>query len=117
MVEELENQSGWVWLPHPAHLCIANSCRFRLATKVGNYIVSTVGEWYKNNSYEKIGGGRLYETMVFAALPSVCEACRWEIDSTEELDFAGYNSAAAALLGHLGMCKKWERRFRWLKAT
>lgn len=36
----------WVWMPHPAHLIVSSKCRFHLATKVGKFIISTVGEWW-----------------------------------------------------------------------
>lgn len=86
----------WVWMPHPAHFICAFDCRFHLATYVGKYIVSTVGELFpdagvreinaslagielqgkgderkrdyiKRIGYETIGHDRKYETMVFKA--------------------------------------------------
>lgn len=89
----------WVWMAHPAHFICARDCRFFLATKVGNYIVSTVGEYLpdapireiysktRNIPIEGMGDARLadymkkigfedlhfggfkYETMVFTAKP------------------------------------------------
>lgn len=38
------DQRDWLWMPHPAHFCLAEKCRFHLATYVNGYIVSTVGE-------------------------------------------------------------------------
>lgn len=35
----------WIWMPHPAHFICARDCKFFMATKVGKYIVSTVGEY------------------------------------------------------------------------
>lgn len=87
----------WVWMPHPAHLCVARDCRFHLATYVGGYIVSTVGEYepemavreihaasrgiqlvgrgderradaMRKLGFETIGLERTYETMVFKAV-------------------------------------------------
>ncbi len=89
-------REDWVWMPHPAHLIVGNECRFRLATYVGGYIVSTVGEWLPGESvreimaqsrgitlegigdareydfmrkigFMEIGLDRTYETMVFPA--------------------------------------------------
>lgn len=91
-------KSSWVWMPHPAHFICANDCRFVLATCVGDYIVSTVGEYVPPDSameiiarsrgitlsgkgdarradymrqvgFETIGCDRLYESMVFPAEP------------------------------------------------
>ena len=90
----------WTWMPHAAHFICGSDCKFFLATKVGKYIVSTVGEYLpdsqvreiyaqsrgyklegigdarktdflkKNNGYEEIGHNRKYETMVFKAIKS-----------------------------------------------
>lgn len=83
-------------MPHAAHFICASHCRFFLATKIGKYIVSTVGEYVPDsgvrkifnetrklgitsigdqeerdfinkNGFEEIGFGRTYETMVFGA--------------------------------------------------
>lgn len=94
------NRNKWIWMPHPAHFICAKDCKFFLATKVGKYIVSTVGEYlpdsrirqiYANSRgikidgmgdswdadyLKKVGyedlhfGGVLYETMVFRAKKS-----------------------------------------------
>ncbi len=86
----------WIWMPHPAHFRMAKDCQFFLATKVGKYIVSTVGELFpdapvreifaesrkvtlegkgdarmydymKKIGFGDIGYERKYETMVFCA--------------------------------------------------
>lgn len=83
-------------MPHAGHLCVAKYCQYKLNTCVGDYIVSTVGEYLpqanvreifaesrgvklegigddrewdylKKLGYEEIGYGRKYETMVFKA--------------------------------------------------
>lgn len=40
------DKSNWVWMPHAGHLIVGHSCRFHVATYVGKYIVSTVGEYW-----------------------------------------------------------------------
>ncbi len=86
----------WVWMGHPAHFICAQDCKFFMATRIGKYIVSTVGEYFpdapireiyaqsrgivlkeigderrydymKRVGFEEIGCGRKYETMVFEA--------------------------------------------------
>lgn len=86
----------WVWMPHPAHFICARDCRFHLATCVGDFVVSTVGEYLPDETlreihcqalgitlegkgdarladfvakvgYLEIGFDRKYETMVFPA--------------------------------------------------
>lgn len=92
----------WIWMPHAGHLCVGNDCRFHLNTCVGDYIVSTVGEYWPDSQvreitaesrgvvlkgmgdmraadyrekigFETIGYNRLYETMVFRAGPGESE--------------------------------------------
>jgi hypothetical protein len=44
----------WVWMPHPAHFIYSSYCRFVMATKVGKYIVSTVGEYWPDRKIREI---------------------------------------------------------------
>lgn len=44
----------WIWMPHPAHFICGNYCRFVLATYVGKYIVSTVGEYWPDSTIRRI---------------------------------------------------------------
>ena len=44
----------WVWMPHAAHYICADKCRFFMATKVGRYIVSTVGEYWPDRAVREI---------------------------------------------------------------
>jgi len=44
---------NWKWYGHAAHFICGHLCRFHLATKVGKYLVSTVGElWPERDSRE-----------------------------------------------------------------
>lgn len=109
----MTTKDQWVWMPHPAHFILGHRCWFRLATYVGGYIVSTVGEldWPPSESwrsgFDTIGSGRLYETMVFRAESSdACDSCPWVITGDEQ-DFSGYTSGADAFAGHMAFCEKW----------
>ena len=42
------------WFGHAAHLIVGNDCRFHLATQVGKYLVSTVGEWWPERAVREI---------------------------------------------------------------
>jgi len=44
----------WIWMPHPAHFICSNDCRFVLATRIGKYIVSTVGEYWPDQAVRRI---------------------------------------------------------------
>jgi hypothetical protein len=88
-------ESEWEWFGNAGHFILGSDCRFHLNTLVGNWIISTVGEYFPDAEireiiaqcrgilltgqgdarradymekigYEDIGYGRKYETMVFA---------------------------------------------------
>lgn len=44
----------WIWLPHSAHLIVGDKCQFHLATYVGKYIVSTIGEYWAEQEVRRI---------------------------------------------------------------
>lgn len=44
------SREDWIWMPHPAHLCVAHWCRFHLATYVNGHVISTVGEYFPDSS-------------------------------------------------------------------
>jgi hypothetical protein len=124
-------------MPHPGHFICSRDCGFVLNTKVSNYIVSTVGEYFpdaevrelfaksrgikltgigdaRRNDYmerigfEEIGFGRKYETMVFKAKPNPeHRCCPWSAESFSEIDMNGYNDPGDAYDGHMAMCDKW----------
>lgn len=134
------SKEKWVWLPHPAHFICSDSCRFVLATKVGRYIVSTVGEYVpdepvreihcqvygiklvgmgyarladymKKVGYQELGVARTYETMVFKCVKDrENKCCGWKISALEQLDFSGYNNPEQARKGHYMLCNKWSKK-------
>lgn len=48
------SKDKWIWMPHVGHLIVGNDCRFRLNTRIGKYIISTVGEYLPDNEVLKI---------------------------------------------------------------
>lgn len=111
-----KTESKWKWFGHAGHLCVGHACRFHLCTKVGKYLVSTVGEYYGHPEAEKpqeIGYGRLFETMVFrAGKPCALAECGCGLPeiSGSEIDFGAYNKAGDAARGHMKMCRKYARK-------
>ena len=116
--------AGWEWYGHAAHFCCGRWCRFHLATKVGPWLVSTVGEyihprnsgasekseaeWLKDNHPgEDIGFGRKYETMVFKA-GAACECgCGLPTIDGHEIDCRGANTATDARANHMALCAEY----------
>ncbi|MGD0968648.1 MAG: hypothetical protein ABR949_10205 [Candidatus Aquilonibacter sp.] len=109
-------ESEWKWYGHVAHFICGARCRFHLATEIGKYLVSTVGEMPPtrdaySDTFEDIGLGRKYETMVFEVgghcVEAECGQCGLpHPDSYSELDADGYNDAGAATRGHYAMCER-----------
>lgn len=106
-------ERNWRWFGSAAHLIVSRDCRFHMATLVGKYLVSTVGEWLPDSStwhiyaeskgitlagrgdertadflrrvgYVEIGCDRKYETMVFkAGPPCVAKGCKCGLPSID----------------------------------
>lgn len=107
-------RTKWQQLGYPAHFCGGNECRFHISTKIGKWIVSTVGDYRpyekiptdkfeklsgdmranallnskwknkKQDDIESIGVDRFYETMVFRAKKAKCGCCQWAIEVGKE---------------------------------
>ena len=94
--------NAWEWFGNAGHFIASSDCRFHLCTLIGEYLVSTVGEylpdsevreimassrgitltgrgdarranWMQKIGYETIGLDRKYETMVFRVSGKRCE--------------------------------------------
>jgi len=94
-----------------AHFIAGESCRFHIATEIGDVLVSTVGDCRIGDTKEpiEIGYGRLYETMAFRLTGDRCKCgCGLPLLDGREIDFAGYNTAGEANAGHEDMCRKYE---------
>lgn len=100
----------WQWFGNAGHLCVASRCRHHLCTKVGDYLVSTVGEFYARDNDAKpttIGCDRTYETFVFEA-GSPCECgCGLPGMGSDEIDTLPANDAKTANANHMAMCRKY----------
>lgn len=51
---------NWKWFGHAGHFICADKCRFHLTTKVGKYLVSTIGEWWPERGSREIHA-RVYD--------------------------------------------------------
>ena len=133
-------KQDWIWMPYPGHLIVARDCRFHLNTCVGDFIVSTVGDYLPDApvreilarsrgislegkgdrrladylqqvGYEEVGAGRLFETMVFVAKKDEPNSCcPFRQADGVEVDARGYNDPHEAYCGHMEMCEKWSQR-------
>lgn len=104
----------WLWDGHAAHLIVGSRCQFHLATRIGDYLVSTVGEYRPPTSkdadgeglydeFETVGAGRLFETFVFRTGGSgFGYVTEWS-----EIDAKAANDHDAATANHMAMCDKY----------
>ena len=119
----------WEWFGHAAHFCCGRWCRFHMATKVGPWLISTVGlyvhprnsegnetnegKWLSDHpNGEEIGCDRFYETMVFkAGAPCTSLECGCGLPGIggSEVDSEGYKTAGEARKGHMALCLKYAK--------
>ena len=100
-----------IWMGHKQHFIGAANCQFSLATYVGDYIVSTIGEYMPyGDKIEEIGYGRKYETFVFESNNKMMECGCYEISKFSEIDSLPANTAEEATENHMEMCEKWGRK-------
>lgn len=122
----------WQWFGTAGHFICSKWCRFHITTKVGRYLISTVGEyvhpshsagseqaeakWLADNwPGEDIGCDRKYETMVFiagkACMEHRCGRCGLpSLRTANEIEGAGYNTAGDATRGHMKLCRKYANK-------
>lgn len=98
------------------HLIVSDMCLFRRHTQVGNYRVSTVGNYHPPNTKARstIGAGEKYfETMVFRLTDKPADAsegcgCR-EVADWCEIACKRYATAGEAQAGHEAFVAEYER--------
>lgn len=108
----------WVWDGHAAHLIVGRYCQFHLATRAGDYVISTVGEYRPPKGtrpdgeqlggeeyaeFESVGLDRLFETYVFH-----CTGPGFgEISEFNEVDSLSANDHDTANRNHMELCRKY----------
>ena len=88
------------------HFIAANRCRWKRHTQVGNYRISSIGDYYLGDARQTIGAGpnSYFETMVFETTGELCGGndgcgCR-VVREWDELDGERYATAGEAQAGH-----------------
>ena len=111
-------RANWKWYGFPGHYICSDDCHFHIVTRVGRWIVSSIGAKRRGDGpLETIGedgtvpgSGRTYETKVFPIAHAETKQCgcgQPHAMTWRELDSRGYTDSNAALAGHLAMCEKW----------
>jgi len=119
MKKEFVPSDKWIWYGHAGHLCVGHYCRFHLCTKVGQFFISTVGDYFPpgEDARDTIGGGEkdFFETYVFTAKKGLkcklnkCQCGMPNID-LHEIDGARVETAREAANLHMKMCRKYAKR-------
>ena len=109
--EKLKSRDGWKWYGYPGHLIVGAKCAYHLATRVGDYFISTVGDYRANGidlPAETIGAGKdsFYETCVFRC-DGDNENGDPNITDWGEIDGERYASSIEAERGHYSYCEKY----------
>lgn len=112
-------EDRWHWCGYAGHLIVSDRCRFRMHTRVGNWRISTVGDYrpgpipgmWEGSEMEAIGGGpdAFFETYVF---PVAGHGVNGEGEVTDwfETDGERYATAIEAERGHMRYCYKYAGR-------
>ena len=62
-------RAKWEWFGYPGHCIVDTRCRFRLCTKVGDYLISTIGDLPDRDTGERdtfgIEPDSFFKTAVF----------------------------------------------------
>lgn len=103
------DQGQWRWCGSAHHNAIGFDCRFALATQVGEWVVSTVGDWrpVRDEAPRPVGPepDALYETCVFpAGEPGECGVAR--TGSAVEVAGRRWTTRAQAVEGHAELCRR-----------
>jgi hypothetical protein len=101
----------WRWLGYPQHLIVAQSCRFRLATVVGDRLISTVGDYHLCGSEGMTAVGAevdsFFETMVFPVEGNAACGCCPHVTDWCGIEMRRYADAIGAERGHVETCRKY----------
>ena len=114
-------KADWLWQGHAGHFICADRCAFHMATTVGEFLVSTVGEYRSplrskdSDPWEEIGYRRLYETMVFKVAGRQADGCA-EVADYSEIEMEGYNDSESASAGHMRLCQEMQDKQNQPKA-
>lgn len=105
----------WKWCGYAGHFIAADSCRFRMCTQVGDWLISSVGDMLDSKGKrQRIGAGEdaYFETCVFKAGP-ICSVrgcgCGQPTIDGHELDSRRCGTGGEAQALHMAFCEKYAR--------
>lgn len=101
-------ESEWVWCGYAGHFVGQFDCRLRMHTRVGNFRVSTVGDYHPGGQRERepIGARRYFETFVFPVEGHGDHGEGVVVDWTEQ-DSRAWETEHDAERGHIEVCRQY----------
>lgn len=109
-------ESEWIWCGYAGHFICSEACHMHLHTRVGDYRISTVGDYHPpdfadprcapTKKMKDIGYGRKFETFVFRVSGEGLHG-EGKVSEWSEIDAEGYNEMVDAERGHMAMCRKY----------
>ena len=105
-------KSDWKWYGYAGHFIGGKKCAYHLSTRVGKFLISTLGDYYSaQGKRETLGCGEdsWYETMVFAC-DGEAETGDPIVKSWTEIDGERYPTSLEAEHGHYRYCEKYASR-------
>ena len=107
-------ERDWEWLGHAGHYIMGHKCLFHLATKVGKYLISTVGDCHLEISPNKIGekipvgsgAKEFFSTYVFKAGKKLACGC-YGLKSVPEIEGKRCETSVEARILHMKYCNKY----------
>jgi len=107
----MESQEGWKWYGYAGHFIGGKKCAFHLATRVGSYLVSTVGDYRPDGqSRETVGSGPedFFETFVFECDGEDSDG-NPSIANWSSIDCKRYEDSLVAEQGHYEFCHRYAK--------
>jgi hypothetical protein len=120
----MTSERNWVWCGYPGHFIASNNCRMHMHTRVGDFRVSTVGDYHPpsieagqvgvpEKNMQQIGAGpdAFFETMVFEVEGHGSHG------EGDVVDWGGvtmerYATAEQAEQGHMMLCREYTKKRR-----
>lgn len=106
---DLASEAGWKWYGYGGHFVGSKSCAFHLATRIGGFLVSTVGDYMPGAMPRQTLGASpdsFFETYVFEC-DGDTEDGDPNIRSWGEIDGGRYSQSILAERGHYDFCRKY----------
>lgn len=104
------SKNDWVWYGFACHFAGGSKCRYHMGTRIGGYLISTVGAYYptgQNNERKTLSAGAdsFFETMVFVCPGETSDGD--PIHSGSEIDTTRYKKSIDAEHGHRRICDEY----------